>query len=271
MEKNVKAQTKKKKQKGVKPVKKPFLQGTAASKLAVKRGGKVVVFYIIYMFVFLLLGTSLSFETPALNWLFNVMAILATIAMTYAEGVRTGDMDVAFAEICYNRKETGRNVDPSDLDRCYHPMKGVLTGLVGAAPFVLLALVHAVTATKQVYTLQMLPSWVASYNMDEIALPLSYYQQNTSMGVLDVVKLLNRMSIFPYVNLATVDNLSALLMVDRLSPLFLLLPGAGYMLGYSQGPSSRAFTHGSIALSKRRRARKQKKEMRARQQKKEII
>ena len=262
--KQVKQQPKKKRR-GVKPVQKPYLKGTVYGMPAFKRSAKVFFFYIMYMFFFLMVGAALNFKSVLLNVLLNVGAIVATVGMTYMEGLKNGDGDVSVAEIAYARKEGGREVAREDLERSYHPLKGVLIALAGAAPILLLGIVHAVSAEPQIYTLGTLPGWVETITDEEVQLPLAYYNRDVSMGFVHIVRILVRLSLLPYINIITAENIQGLLLIDRISPVLLLLPALGYIAGYLRGPVSRSYTHGSIAANTRRHKRKQKKEQKARQ------
>ena len=94
--------------------------------------------------------------------------------------------------------------------------------------------------------------------------PLQYYQQQVSLGFMDVLRMAVRVLVFPFANMATVDNSRALLLVDRLSPLLVCLPLLGYPLGYLTGPRSRAMVHGDISSSNKRYQRRKKREIKAR-------
>lgn len=265
-------QKNKKKKQGVKLSPKPYLKGKAVSALAFRRSWKVLLYYIIYIFFFLIIGSSLNFDSMLLRLLTNGIVIIGTVVLMLNEGARVGDGDVAFAEIAWGRQEAGKSVDEGDMDRCFHPLKGVVTALTGAAPFLIASIVYAFLAQKQTYTLQALPGWLSSYaGVEEIAQPLAYYQQTVAFTGVDVVRMITRLCIFPYMNIVTVDNAAGVLVLDRISPLLILLPALGYMAGYCMGPRSRAMTHGSIESNNRRRARQQKKAARARKQKDNTI
>ncbi|MBE5777287.1 MAG: hypothetical protein E7326_07230 [Clostridiales bacterium] len=272
MEQNKGTQNTKKKKRGVKPVRKPYLKGNTYSLFALKRSGRVFLLYFAFMFFFLLIGASLSFDNAVLNLILNAGAVVATVGMVYMDGLRHGDTDVSVGEIVYLRKESNREIDPEDMNRSYHPVKGILTALVGVSPFLLMALVHALCAEPQHYTLGMLPGWVGSVTAEEVQLPLDYYNREYAFTLVDLVRILSRLSLMPYVNIVTTDNVQGLFLVDRLSPILIALPAIGYVAGYLRGPVSRAYTHGNIAANTRRHKRKQMKERKARQsQNKQII
>ena len=262
--------TKKKAKKKITLVQKPFLRGCAWSGYAVKAGFRLLMYEILFIFLNLLIGSTLSFETSTfLRIATNLVLVAAYGGLVYMNGARAGDSDVAFAEIAYGRKESGKNVAKSDLNRCYHPAKGFVSVLTGTGILLLVALVYALCATKQTYSLQTLPSWVSSYSssQQEIGLALSYYSIQRAVQLEDILRPFIRICIWPFVNIAGARNYDALLLVDRLSPLIILLPYLFYAFGYLQGPRSRAMLHGSIATDKKRRIRKEKKERKQRQQK----
>ena len=265
MEKKQPVQAAKKKKKGVKPVFKPYAKGVPYSAFVLKRSGKLMLYYAAFTFFFLMAGASLSFKNALLNVIVNVIAVAATVMLLYLEGLRNGDLDVSVGEIVHLRRENGKEVDKTDLERSYHPLRGVLAPLMGAAPLLLIAIFHAIVAKPQVHTLGVLPGWVSTINAESVSLPLSYYNRESALAFADVARILVRLNVMPYIHIVTTENIMGLLWLDRLSPVLLLLPAVGYMVGYLRGPVSRAFTHGSIAANTRRHKRKQQKERKARQ------
>ena len=243
---------------------KPYLKGNCVSGYAVKRGLKVLLYYLIFAFLYLILGATLQFDSTALRVITNALLVLVCVALMYMEGARLGESEVALAEIAWARKEAGREVSRQDRDRCYHPMKGFFIFLVGVALLLLLAIPHALTAQKQVYSLQTLPSWVSAFDgHDEVALPLQYYQRDYALTAWDILRMVVRVLVFPFANIATSGNADAMLTVDRLSPLLVCIPALGFPAGYLTGPRSRAMVHGDIKTSVKRHQRREKK---ARQQ-----
>lgn len=253
----------------VKPVKKPYLTGPVFSKRVMRSGLKLLAYELLFVFLNILLGSSLSFESSVfLRVLTNSLLVAACAALIYMDGAKAGDADVAFGEIAYTRKEAGKQISKADLERCYHAGKGFMAVLFGAGLLVIVAAFYALMAQKQVYTLQSLPSWVSAFSsQQDVVLPLQYYNTAYSMTIADVLRIIVRACIYPFVNIAGVRNADALLLVDRLSPLLILLPYLFYGVGYLQGPRSRALVHGSIASDSKRRQRREKRERRARQQK----
>ncbi len=245
---------------------KPYLKGNLIDGAAVKRGVRLMAYYLMFVFLYLILGSALQFGNFAVRTIMNLLIVLICALIVYMDGSRLGENEVAFGEIAYSRQETGKPVDEKDRQRCFHPGKGWMIALIGAIPVILITLPHALTATKQVYILQSLPRWVSGYSsQEEITAPLSYYTRDAGLGAMDVLRMVSRVLIFPFANIATTDRPDMLLLFDRLSPLLAALPLLGFPIGYLTGPRSRAMIHGGISSSNKRAQRKRKKALKARQ------
>ena len=240
---------------------KPYLKGRAVSRLSAKRGGTILAFLLVSAFLFFFLGQILVFDIIWLRSLINLFVIAAMCVITFNQGARLGERDVAFAEIQLAKKESGGAVSDEALARCFHPAKGYFTALAGAFPLVIVCLVYALIAVPASYTLGPLPSWIAPYEKRaDIGLALSYYRQTSGLGAADILRLMVRLLVFPYVNLLGLQNSQALLWVERLSPLLLLIAPSFFGLGYAQGERYRAQVHGDIASNQRKFVRRQKKQ-----------
>ena len=265
--------------KGPQPVYKPYLRGRAFSKTAVKRCWRILGYTLIFTVLYVIVGSVLAFDNTALRVICNGVILLMVMGLMYNDGARMGESDTAFAEIAMNRKNEGKNVPGSELDRCFHPLKGFVTAACGAAPVFIIALIYAFMAQKQTYSLGVLPSWVSAYEEHaDIGAALAYYHQTSAVQLAEVLRVAVRLLLFPFVNIAGANNADALLLVDRLSPLLCLLTPACYGLGYLRGPQLRALVHGNIRQNKRkhnakeRKAREQRaKQMEQKNKKKELI
>lgn len=257
----------KKKEKKRELVYKPYKKGEAVSKTAALRGLRILVYYILFVFLYILLGASLQFENTALRIAANAVLVIACGMMLYMDGAKLGESEAALGEITLMREENGKPVHPQDLMRCYHPGKGWFMMLVGVSPLLLISIPYAVMASKQVYTLQALPNWVSGFEgHDEIALPLAYYTRDASMQVVDILRVAVRVLVFPFANMATPKDPDAMLLVDRLSPILAALPALGFSLGYLTGPLGRAMVHGNIVTNTKRHQRKVRKAIKARRE-----
>ena len=82
-------------------------------------------------------------------------------------------------------------------------------------------------------------------------------------------RIVIRMLLMPLVAIVGTTNFDGLLLLERISPVLVLIPAVVYGWGYSRGPQVRARVHTSIAASKRKRARKEKRMQRERRMRNE--
>lgn len=258
------------------PIYKPFLRGNMISALAAKRGLKIFALLAVFAFFGVLVSGVLAFNSALLRILMNGVLLAFGCMVMMNEGSRHGEADVTFAEIALKRQEEGKEVTAKDRDVCYHPGKGLFTALIGVAPFLLAAIVYAFIAKKQTFTLGVLPSWVQGYEkQSEVGQALSYYHESFPITLEQILRLIMRLMLFPYMNMLGGGDFGRLLVLDRISPLLTLIVPAFYGIGYLRGPRLRAMVHGNIRLARRRHNRKERKareqRMRKEPQKKELI
>lgn len=263
----------------LKPVYKPYLRGNIASKAAAKRGGRIFIYTLVFVFIYLLAGSALSFDNTLLRYAANGVLVAVGAMVLYAEGAQHGETDVGFAEIAQERLDEGHNVPQSEYDLCYHPLKGAFTLLVGVLPLFLVCAVYAVLAKRQSYSLGVLPSWVSTYESQaEIAQGFAYYHEKHAFALVDALRIVVRLLNFPYVTMAGVENYDAVYVTDKLAPLLYLIVPAFYFVGYLRGPYLRALVHGSIRMSRRKHNKREKRvreqrrmQMQKKNEKKELI
>ena len=237
--------------KPVAQVKKPILKGSwhgkDAWKLALKRMLSMLAVTVIY----LIAGMLLSFESLWGRLLSCIAVAGLVIYYPYYQGMVRGENDAAFAEIMYTRQE------------------GMFAALVGAAPFVAFAVVYAVLTRPITYTLGVLPSWTeALMRQSEFGDALRYYENVGSMGVMDILRVIDRAMILPFVNVFSYTGNDAALLAERLSPLFVLLAPLGYGLGYTQGRKLRDKINTGIKMGDDRKKRRERKARKQRQRSK---
>ena len=250
-----------KKKKKIKPIKKPYLKGSILSRLTVTRGLKLLVYPIIFILLNLFVGAAFTFENiPFLRVTLNVILLGFCVLLVYTSGQNTGYSDITIAEIMYNHDQEGKPVSQQDRDRCYHPLKGAVTALIGFLPLLIVSLVYALTVKRQEFALPPLPAWVNAYEgQTDFMLPLQYYGVTEPFTAFAALRIVMRLMLYPFINLVGARNADMALLVDRLAPLELCLPFAGYAIGYLRGRYSRAMLHGSIAAADRKRRRKTRK------------
>lgn len=254
-----------KKKAPVKPVVKPYLKGRLVDGGTLKAAAAFFGSLAIMAVANLLLSAALLWDNLVIRIAVNVLMVLVIDMLFYQSGASSGAAAVNQGEILYQRRANGHNVPASEEAACFHPLKGYVTGLLGAAPFLLCGLVLAATAQRQMTGLGALPSWLQVLERrEEIGGALGFYHQMVSLTVEDVLRMIVRVYIMPFVNMVGTENMDGLLTLERLSALVMLLPAIAYGLGYQQGVRVRSQVHTDIATSKRKRARKEKKRQQAR-------
>ncbi len=247
------------------PVVKPFLRGTVTDERTVKTALGFFGILIVVAFMCFLVCSMLSMDNAALRIALNcaVEAVILLVFFNNASG--RGAEDVARGEILYQRQEKGLTFAESERKICFHPLKAFANGLLGTLPLFILALILALTADRQSTGAGGLPGWLSIYERrTEVGDALVAYTVSTGMSFIDVVRLLVRIAVMPFVSMAGAENRDTMLLVERLSPLLVLLPSIAYGIGYLQGVQMRTKVHTEIASNDRRRIRREKKARKAR-------
>lgn len=259
-------QNKEKQKKTIEIVHKPIIPGSwhgkDAQKMAFKRALSVLATTAIYLFGSLLLG----FDALWGRILTGLVLVVGAAYYQYMNGLSQGENDAAYGEIIYGRRENGHTVSAEECERSFHPMKGLYAALVGAAPFVLFALAFALMAEPVYYSLGVLPSWAEGLmTQTEFATGLNYYSVRSELGVVGVMRIIDRAMMMPFVNIATGIGMDAVLLAERLSPLFVLISPLGYAFGYMRGQHLRDRVNTGIKMGDDRKKKREQKARRKRQ------
>lgn len=250
----------KKQKKKIQLIEKPYLKGAPRDAMTLKRALSVLGTVVVSMFIYLIVGSVMISDSFALRLLISAVFVLMFAALAYSNGMNAGFQDVTFAEIAYQRRESGKPVDAADEKKCFHSLKGLVSALIGIVPIFLLAVILAVTTQPQYFIRSALPSWIAALERrTEIGNALQFYHQGGALGVLDIIRVIVRLAIMPFATLVGGDNITAITLVERLSPLLVLIVPLGYALGYRMGPRARARVHAGIAANERKKRKRDKK------------
>lgn len=255
------------KQKGppVQEVKKPVLKGSWHGKDALRLAGKVMASLLAVTVLFLLMGTLLSFDSLFLRIFFCGLLVAAAFGVLYSQGATAGQQDAAFAEIMYVRRREGKEVVPSDEARCFHPAKGFFAAFLGVLPYMLVAVVFAFLTRPVLYTLGALPGWLRELTrQSEFGNALGYYATARGMEGMDVLRIVARAMVMPFVNVAILLGEQAMLWVERLSPLLVCIVPLGFGAGYRQGLAVRVRINTGIAIGDAKKKRRERKERKRR-------
>ncbi len=225
---------------GKKPVKvitEPYLSGSMTDATTFKSalaffGGQVAL-----MLFYLFIGSMMVMDSQVFTIVVNVLLVAVAWYACYQRGAVNGTEGVYKGEILHQRRERGHEVTAADTARCYHPLKGLISALLGTSPIFLCACALALT------TQEVVPG-----------------AANEVLTVTDFLRMVVRMALLPLIHFAGLNSTAAHLVLEQLSPLLVLLPAGMYALGYSRGPAIRTRIHTDIYLGKRRQLKKQKRE-----------
>lgn len=260
---------KRKQPKKPKIVTKPYLTGAPADKHLLMDALKIFGGMVGAAVLFLVAGAVLMLENAFLRILLNSLALVLVYFMFALSGMSKGTAAVSLGEMLHVRRDNGREIPAAEQALCYHPLKGFITGLCGAVPFFVCAVILALTAKEHLTGLSGLPTWVTGLQgHEEITDALAYYSTTTAMSLESIVRMPIRMVLMPLVAMIGSDNAAGILLMERVSPVLMLIPGLCYGVGYTRGVSARTQVHTSIAANNRKRAKREKKQLKARAERK---
>ena len=244
---------------------KPYLTGAPTDENTIRQSLKFFAILLLSMFMTFLVCSLTGFQSAVLRIIVNIAIEGLILTVFFTKGADYGTDAVARGEILYQHVEKGTEITASERKIPYHPLKGLVIGLAGSAVLFVVAVILAFTAEKQMTGAGVLPSWTDAYmRRSEFSMALSQYSQGSDMTFTDILRLIVRIMQMPFISMAGAENRGALLLIERLSPLLVLLPAVAYGTGYMQGPSRRRIIHKEIALNRKKRISREKRERKAR-------
>ena len=246
--------------KPVKPVMKPFLMGNPTDERTVKSALGFFGILLLSVFMSFLISSMLSFDSAILRIILNALVEGIILLLFYNNASGKGADAVARGEILYQRQEKGIAFSKSEQAICFHPLKGYLVGLLGTLPLLLAALILAFTTTRQTTGIGVLPGWTSVYlRRSEVGDALLAYTEVGGLSFMEGLRLAVRILLMPFVAMIGAENRDGLLILEKLSPLLVLLPAIAYGTGYLEGKRIRTQIHTGIASANRKRARRERK------------
>ena len=243
-------------------VRKPFMTGSPADENTVRTSLRFLGILVLMIFVSFITCSSVSAAGAVIRIPFNIAVILLVLFIMFNNGSNHGSDAVARGEIIYQKNQDGKPYSESEKKICFHPLKGYITGLLGTLPLFLVAVIFAFSTTIVLTGAGTLPSWMQAYTRrSDISDALVNYLQPEGMSLTDYLRIVIRICILPFVNLIGTQNPRSLLILEKLSPVILLLPAVSYGTGYLYGPQNMTKVHTMISENSRRM---KKKEMSAR-------
>lgn len=244
---------------------KPYITGSIIDESAPK---SILVFFgslLLVAFMCFLVSATTAAASFFIRLLINLVMILLILFIFFNSGASQGTEAVTRGEILHQRREKGMTYTEAEKKMCFHKGKGFLYAFLGTLPLLIAAVILAFVTEIQTTDSGTLPSWIQGYlNRDEIGSALIHYTNPDGLGFIDYLRLIVRISLMPYVNIAGASNHVAVLWVERLSPLFQLLPAISFGIGYLTGTSNRVRIHQAISQSNRERAKRERKERKKR-------
>ncbi len=220
-----------------------------------RSAGKILVYILALGMLSLMLAQLLMTKNHALRILLNAVAFGGVWALLFLEGGAQGQKAVAHDRMLAQRVE--QVAEPDKRAGRYRPMRGALAALLAALPLFLAASALAVLAKPYTYALQDLPLWLAGYReRADIGAPLAYYAVHSAPAAADYLRIGVRLVIMPAAYIAGGFGTAASLLLDRLSPLLVLLLPSAFALGYLRGP---ALDRKMLARNEQAKAEHQKK------------
>ena len=247
-------------------VKKPFCTGSAVDENTLKSSLLFFGSLLLVYFMSFLVSATTGAAGGVFRILFNLVIIALVVIIFFNNGTNQGADAVTRGEIIYQKKEKGDQVSDSEVRVCYHPMKGFMTALLGTLPVLILAVIFAVMTQPQMTDSGTLPSWMSAYvKRSDVANALIHYVEPEGMTFVDVLRIIIRVTIIPFVSIVGNASKDTLFILERLSPLMVLIPAVAYGIGYTTGKNIRTKIHSAIFANdkKRRTAEKKRRKKRS--------
>ena len=242
----------------------PFLRGKPTDENTVRQVLKFFGALILVAFMSFIVCSMTSFDSAVLRVGINVLIETLIVLIFFNKGAELGTEGVSRGEILHQHIQRGQEVSENEKKIPFHSAQGFVIGSLGSSLFLVIAILLAVTAKRQMTGAGTLPSWLDSYmRRSEISDALAGYSQGTSATATDIFRILIRLAIMPFVSMCGAENRELLLLVERISPLLVLIPAAAYGTGYLQGPARRRKILSEIEENARKRRIREKRERRA--------
>ncbi|NMD39049.1 MAG: hypothetical protein GYA87_10275 [Christensenellaceae bacterium] len=240
--------------KKTKSVKIDYNIGKPFGKSAFKLGIRVFLSMFALIFVFLIFGSLLVFKNRIVSIAVNSSFIILCFYFMFMNGMSSGESNAAHSEIVFKKMLIGEPVDAINKDKCFHKLKGVSAVLIGLSPFLVLTIIFAAITTKQYYTLGSLPAWVNTYRYQtDLGLALDYYYQFDPITFFDILRVIVRASTMPFFSMFNDAGVNTIYLLEKLTPLLIMVVPSGFALGYTFGEKSRIKINASIKANQKRK------------------
>ena len=221
---------------------------------------RLLLYVVVTVVLGLLLSVIQGIENDMLRLAVAALLGFVVLAIYFVEGMSRGTADASNSRQIARLEKAGHSITAKEDASCYHPLKAVAGSMMLYAIPLALAIVLALCAKAYTYVLQDLPTWVpGSYDMrEDVMAPLAVYTQSLGTSAIDWIRIVVRLFILVFINLFG-NVQTAIGLIDRLSPLFILLYPIAYVAGYLCGPAQQAKIEKMNKKAKKVAVRKQQK------------
>ena len=202
-----------------------------------RMAGKLLLTLFAVTVMGLMFSALQAIESVGLRIALSLVIFTGALMVYISEGANKGAADAAASRFYVSAKERGVALADKDDAACYHPLKALSAALIAFGIPVALAVAAAVCAKEYTYVMQDVPRWMTdSYgSRADVMAPLGAYSVQQSMQATDWIRLIVRLPILIMVNLfPDAQTMSAV--IDRLSPLMMMVYPVMYVIGYLLGP-----------------------------------
>jgi len=241
---------------------------------------RILIFQLVFGFLGLMLIPAVLEANDILRMILSLALIVLGALFSFSQAATVGEQHCAAGErLDKSVKVRGYQPTLQENAQRYGVKKALLGAVLGGAILFVLSAILAITTRPYAYTLQSYPSWLSTYSaLPELGEALSYMESApAAMAEADVVRVIVRFMLFPFVGVVGDMSNAVSLLFDRLTPVMSLLFPLSFFLGYLQGPSRRAAENAAVEAAKNQPRRRLKKEAKKRlmqkktQEKKNLI
>lgn len=257
--------TKTVKKKAPEKVRKPYLKGSAFDRNTIKRAFGLFAVLILIGAMSILVCSMFLVDNQVIRIGLNLIVEILVLMICFNSGANKGNDDTVKGEMLYQHQDMGKSINREEQKICFNPFKGFIIGVTATSILLVMAIILALTSEKVMTTAGTLPSWLQVYEgRNEMSYTLAAYNRAADTDITSILRTVLRMELMPFVSMIGGENKEGLLLLDRLSPVLVLLPGIAFGCGYLQGPALRTKVHTEINENKKKRIRKEKKARKAR-------
>ena len=142
---------------------KPFLTGSPTDENTLRSVLKMFGFMVLCMVMTFLVCSMAGVGSTVIRIIINAAIEALILVIFYSRGADQGTDAVARGEILYQHVEKGQDVSEGERRIPYHKLKGFMIGLTGSALFLVISIIIALTAQRQMTGAGTLPSWMEGY------------------------------------------------------------------------------------------------------------